>query len=200
MENLRKMFLNMRNNEITANIFDVTYNRHIFTCILLLNDYGSTLLITMFIGAHNAQTIAVDLDEECNTPISLSYEEYRVLAQFLGFTGTTGNRFIPREFFKQFDQQIDPNLNRTPTLQERIRAIGRAVNIAENRNKVYFCGWRENKNSGTVTNKNYAKTRIMLGEKYAKKLRAANISSRWTANEQDEDLEQINRYLNLLDN
>lgn len=200
MDNLLQMKEQMIAQGIDANIFDVIYNNHPFTCIFLIQDYGTTLLLTMFIGPDDTKTISIDMDAYCTTPRTMSNEEYRILARYLGFTGATGKVFTPSDFFNQFDTQINPMIHREPTTQEKTRAIGRSLITIEDENKVYFCGWKHNGTNGSVSNKNFIKTRRMIGERLALKLRKANISSRWTANEYKEDLSRINDYLNSLEN
>lgn len=93
---------------------------------------------------------------------------------------------------------INPNLNRPANIREITRSIGRATTIAEE-DKIYFCGWRNNGNTGTVSDKNYQKTRKIFGKALADVLRNRNISSRWTNLENEENLADIDRYLHIID-
>lgn len=195
MNNLRQLYKMMIAAGVTSDVFPVDYNRHRFTCILIIQDYGCSLIISTL--GPEPETIAIDIPTSFDAPTRLEDVEYRILARYLGFTGATGNIFIPSRFFQEFDSHITPRLNRQATLQEATRAIGRAVNIAEE-NKHFFCGWRQNGKSGHVSAKNYAKTRKFMGENIANQLRSANISSRWTHIEGEENLAVINDYLTML--
>lgn len=196
MNNLQTLYNNMVAANVDSNVFAVNYNNHGFACILLIQDYGCTLYISTL--GFSPETIAVDIPTDFSAPTRLDGDEYLIIARYLGFTGTTGNVFIPLRFFEELDAHIPPALNRPSTLQEKTRAIGRAANIAEE-DKIYFCGWRRNGDSGNVRPRNYAKTRKLMGEAIANRMRAANISSRWTNIQGDENLALINEYLNLID-
>lgn len=191
MKNLAIMVSNIKRQNVKSNIFPVRYNNYDFSCILLLQDYGCTLLITTL--GENPDTISIDFNDKFETPSILNYDEYLVIANYLGFTGKNGKVFHPNAFFNEFDSHIDPRFRKEATNKQRTRAIGRAVSIKEE-DKIFFCGWKNNGTSGNVSDRNYQKTRKLVGDSVARKLRNLNISSKWTNNEEKENLRKLNQY------
>ena len=196
MNNLKSKYNNLIAISESSDTFPVKYNGHNFTCILLIRDFGCVLLISTF--GNNPKTISVNIPKDFSAPVRLDNKEYLILAEALGFTGQSGNRFIPSNFFKEFDKHINPNLNRPASSKEIVRSVGRATTIAEE-DKIYFCGWRRNGDKGSVQPKNYEKTKIAFGKDIADRLKKANISSRWTHIEGEENLALINDYLDMID-
>lgn len=119
------------------------------------------------------------------------------MADYLELKYDPTNKFTPRVFFDEFDAAISPKICREATTQELTRSIGRA-NDAKEKDKIYFCGWKQNGTSAHVTDKNYMKTKRLFGDAIAKKLRKANVSSCWTNTPDEENLQQINKYISYI--
>lgn len=62
----------------------------------------------------------------------------------------------------------------------------------EELNKLYFMGWRKDPPNTSVTTHNYNKTKFAFGAAFAEKSLKRGISSRWTDNKKEENINDIN--------
>ena len=197
MEHLRMLYLDLLDKGKTTDVFSVRYNKKGFSCVFTIQNFGCTLYIST-LGA-DVKTVSIEfVDLTFPAPSFLDSDTYMFFATYLGFTGASGNRFIPSLFFNEFDKEITTTAHRMATERERVRAIGNDIKTSED-DKKYFCGWRNNGNSGNVTDKNYIKTKRIVDEAVAFELRRKNVSSKWTSFEKDEDLAKINEFTSYLD-
>lgn len=195
MNHLRLLRDDMIIQDVISTTFDITYNTHPFSCIFIIGLTNHQLYITTI--ENHPQTIFVSIDENFTIPSSLSYEDYIVLADYLGFTPSRTNPFKPNNFFEQFDNYIPTHHTRTPAISEMISVVSAKRNVAD-ADKIYFVRWRRNSDGEHVSNGNYIKTCSIVGEEAANILRENNISSCWSDIPQDEQLNLINQYEDLL--
>ncbi|MBD5521645.1 MAG: hypothetical protein HDR03_10615 [Lachnospiraceae bacterium] len=195
MEHLRHLHDDMVANNVNSSVFNTIYNAHEFSCIFIKGTTNHQLYITTV--ENNPHTIWVTIGADFQAPNHLDNEFYVVLANYLGFTGSSNNRFYPINFFEEFDNHIPMHHVATPAVATMIAIICNARNVPD-ADKIYFVGWRKNSDGQQVSPENYLKTLAIVGEEVARNLRENNISSRWSDIPHDEQLHQINQYENIL--
>lgn len=106
-------------------------------------------------------------------------ETYKALCSALGLTYDPGNPFSTSSFLSDFNLQIPSSM--VGLSEPKPHELGEYRNDVEEREKKYFCGWRDNTSRGvTVTPKNLHKTKRLLGEKAFQVCQRKNLSSCWT--------------------
>lgn len=134
MNNLKQLYELMEAAGVTSNIFPVDYNGHRVTCILIIQDYGCSLIIST-LGAE-PETIAIDIPASFNAPTQLDTKEYHILARYLGFTGATGNIFFPLIFSKNLTPILcralidKPPSKSKPEQSEELLILQKKINVS----------------------------------------------------------------------
>ncbi len=109
----------------------------------------------------------------------LDTEDYKKLCQVLGLKFDPDNPFNPWNFFAEFNKHIPVGALAHQKVEPH--HIAQYKNIAEEADKIYFVGWRDNSKWGTkVQPSNLDKTKNLLGERAYKRCKQKNISSCWT--------------------
>lgn len=129
MENLKQLYNNMNQLCVDTEIFAIEHNHKGLSCIFIIQDYGSTLFLTTL--ERDPRTFSVDIPSDFSAPNHIDSEVYPILAQYFGFTGKTGNRFIPSIFFEEIDKKIPVYPHQQATPQQKVRAIGMAANTSD---------------------------------------------------------------------
>ena len=87
--------------------------------------------------------------------------------------------FSTWNFFKEFNSKIPLTANTSSPVKPQ--DIAPYQSVAEEADKIYFVGWRDNSKWGTqVQDSNLEKTRKLLGEKAYLRCKQKNISSCWS--------------------
>ena len=194
MKKIKNIYIKMKTQNVNAVTFNVDYNRHKFSCIFILGSNSHQLYLTTI--GKTPKTICVEIGKDFTAPNYLGNEEYTILANYLEFEYGKGNRFKPIEFFKGFDNKIDVNNICIPKLSTMVSTIGKFKKIDEEE-KIYFVGWKRNATNCHVSDGNYKKTSIVVGEKVAQKLRISNVSSCWSEDPSKENIFLVNSYKNI---
>mgnify|MGYP006273080993 FL=1 len=85
----------------------------------------------------------------------------------------------PRFFFVQFNKNV-PNVA-SINVKAEPHEIAQYRKVAEEKDKIYFLGWRNNDvREEKVSETNLAKTKDLLGKKAYARCSSKNISSCWT--------------------
>lgn len=114
---------------------------------------------------------------------TLNPHDFKELCRVLRLEYNPDNRFSTHGFFEDFNAQIPGHI--APAGEVRPHELAKYRSIAEEADKVYFLGWRNNQISGDhVSQTNLDKTRLLLGLKAFNRCSQKNISSRWTDNPQ----------------
>jgi Family of unknown function (DUF6037) len=113
----------------------------------------------------------------------LDHDTYKRLCEVLGLKYDPAHPFSPWNFFFEFNSKIPQKAFAHQQAKPQDVALYRSV--AEESDKIYFFGWRDNYRWGTnVQNSNLNKTRALLGEKAYQRCSQKNISSCWTDKEE----------------
>lgn len=179
MRNLQSLHNRLINEGLDSDVFNIQYNRRPLSCVYLIRDYANLLYLTTL--GEIPYTIEFRIPDDFSAPKYIDGEDYRAIASYFGFTGYTGRVFYPAQFLEEVDNIIDPIPHRTARDTDIVRIIGGSHRLPI-QDRPYFCGWRHNPTGHHVSNENYILTRAIVGEAIANDLRAANISSCWTAN------------------
>jgi len=109
----------------------------------------------------------------------LPNDKYKALCHILGLTFDPNNRFSIRAFLNDFNAGLPTEATKEGRVRPQdLAPYRRDVDEAH---KIHFMGWRNHKGLGTdVTDKNLAKTRTLLGERYYEMCRTRRISGVWT--------------------
>lgn len=191
MEKLKLLAIKMNRKGIDGVTFNVIYNTHEFSCVFILGATSHQLYMTT-VGV-DPKTIFVEIGKDFATPNQFKNESYNILKNYLEFKFTSGKSFIPIDFFKEFDNKIDINNVRIPKLSTIVSVVGKGKRMKDTE-KIYFVGWKRNAIKQQVSDENYIKTCLIVGEKVAKQLRISNISSCWSDLECKEQLHLISNY------
>jgi hypothetical protein len=117
----------------------------------------------------------------------LDRDTYKGLCQVLGLEYKPEHPFSPWNFFSEFNSRIPQRASAHQKAKPQDVALYRSV--AEESDKIYFCGWRDNDKRGHEV-RNLDKTRALLGETAYQRCRQKNISSCWT-DQKDASVEVI---------
>lgn len=192
LNELIPLYQNMKNACIDRYQFEYRHGKGLFDVFFFTDESPFVLLF----GARGTQfcfEIVVHPGFEIST--QLSSQDYHELCNFLDLKFDPENHFSPFAFFTQFNKEIPHNIDTN-------RGIPRTYELAqyhseiEDKNKVYFCGWRNNKvRKETVTQSNLLKTKMLLGHHAYLICKQKNISSCWT----DKKTSEINYELPILE-
>lgn len=195
MNNLRHLYEDMIVQGAISTTFNVVYNRHEFSCIFIIGITNHQLYLTTL--GEIPHTIFASIGQNFSAPSMLSHEDYVALANYLGFTPNKDHPFKPSSFFEEFDHHCPTHHIMTPAVSDMIRIVGISRNVPD-AEKIYFVRWRRNPDGEHVSDGNYVKTCSIVGEEFANNLRDNNISSCWSNIPRDEQLNQINHYIDYL--
>lgn len=192
-KNLMVLYNDMKLHEETRAIFPLNYNNRNFSC-LFLTDISPYSLVLFALGNFN---FAIEILIHDDFTASTYIENYRDLVNFLGIKYDPNHTFKPTDFFEYINRNIPAFFTNRPNVGEVITAIS-IVRKIEHGEQPYLCGTRRNTKGANVTQKNYEKTRLAFGEKIAQLLKQNNISTCWSDNEREENLEMLNSLLSTL--
>lgn len=186
-DSLKILHQDMLGNNETRALFPFTYNERDFSCIFL-TDISPMRLYLSTLGD---TPITFELQIDGNYCTRTYIEDYRTLVHYLDLRYNPNNRFKPVDFFRVLNDNIPNQFNIAPNNSEVIRVVANRRDIEE-QDRIYFCGWRINPPGTHVSDANLEKTRSAFGDDVADMCSCKNISSRWTATANEEDLARLN--------
>lgn len=192
--NLSALHNNMIINSETRAKFSFTYNKRSFSCVFIC-DTVPYILIIAYLGHDFA--VELNINNDYSTPSYLENSLYKQLIELLGIKFDPNNKFTPTTFFDIIDNNI-------PEKYEKINYYDvllaeRIIRDIEEADKIYFLGFRNNPSNQSVTPKNYEKTILAFGTKIANSLKQHNISTRWTPYKNEENLRELNDYIDRIE-
>lgn len=189
MTNIQTLFEDMKRNESTRNSFIFTFRKKQLSFLFLADTAPYTLYISTF--GVEPFTLVVYIDDDFH--IRKYIESFSKLLSYLGYKYDPANKITPEILFEEINKYIPTTCSTTPIYSNVLRVAAACQNIEE-KEKIYFCGWRVNPDNNRVSELNNHKTQIAFGHDIAKRSKAANVSSRWTAFEFDENLSDLNKF------
>jgi len=176
LEGLIELYKSMKDQDIDRYRFEYKHGKALFDVFFFVDENPFILLFGTK-GDNFSFEIQVRPGFQIYT--QLDNETYSELCRVLGLEFDPNNPFSPKGFFEQFDQAIPINAKITSRANPHDIAVYRSV--AEEEDKIYFLGWRNNDiRSETVSNTNLQKTKDLLGFNAYKCCLSKNISSCWT--------------------
>lgn len=196
MENLRNLYLDMLRNGQTVITFHCDYNNtNGFSCIFMAEECKKILYISSL--GDNVFTLKIIIKDDFSIELGfIENDVYRKLCKYLDIHFNPDNPFKPKNFVMELDNDI-PNAYRVPAYRECIAAISRA-NYCNDEDKIYFAGWKCWKKK-TTSDENMERSASLVGFENALKFQKNNISSCWSSSENEERLDLIDQWLDLLD-
>jgi hypothetical protein len=177
LNELNPLFQSMKNACIDRYQFEYQHGKGLFDVFFFTDESPFVLLF----GARGTQfcfEVFVYPGFEIST--KMSSQDYRELCNFLELKFDPENPFSPFAFFSQFNKNIPHNIDVKRRILQTYEIAQYRCEI-EDKNKVYFCGWRNNKlRNETVTHSNLRKTKMLLGNHAYIVCKEKNISSCWT--------------------
>lgn len=168
-------------------IFPFSYNKKDFSCIFLTDIKPMKL----YLATLGSKPIVFEIKINKEYCTNAFFDDYKKLIDYLELKYNPNHTFKPKDFFEALNKKI-PNVFRTkPRYSEVVRVLSNRTAIEE-KNKIYFCSWRQNAPGARVSNMNLEKTRTAFGDKFANMCKLKNVSSCWTDNPSDEVLNKIN--------
>jgi hypothetical protein len=118
-------------------------------------------------------------------PYDIDRDAFARLCRALGLQFDSANPYSRKTFLEEFRDS-----GQIKTIAAKIQLKPQELPIdpstVEEGDKLYFRGWRLNPVGENVTPENLAKTREFCGDEFAEVCRLENISSRWSADPDDE--------------
>lgn len=183
---LESLHNNMKLNDMERVVFPFKYNEKGFSCIFITD----ILPYRLYLSTLGEKAITFELEINKKYETSSYMEDYSELIKYLEIKYDLNHKFKPSDFFKSLNNNIPENCSNQPNYRDVILLAASHREIEES-NKIYFCGWRNNK-TGNVSDSNLEKTRSAFGDDLAELCKKKNISSRWTDIDKDEEINKIN--------
>lgn len=176
LDGLVNLYKSMKDQSIDCYHFEYRHGNALFDIIFFIDENPFILLF----GA-KGERFSFEMEVRYGFQINpqLDNTTYKELCRVLNLRFDPDNPFSPKGFFKQFNQAI-PEKAKTDSKAEP-QDIARYRRVAEEEDKIYFLGWRNNDSrSDRVSESNLMKTKNLLGSKAYTRCREKNISSCWT--------------------
>lgn len=194
LDNLRSHYSDMKARGEYASVFDVKHNRKTFRVLFLADNLGKILFISSV--GENSFTFLVVIPSDFHAPKFYIGEEYGSLLEYLMIDGRSEHKLIPQEFLIEIEQGFPARFEKAPSMSERISTANRYYC---NEPPKYFSSWITWHKRHT-TEENMLRTATLVGFENALRLQRSNISSKWSHNPDDEKLENINKWVTMIDN
>lgn len=192
--NLSALHNNMIIDNETRAKFSFTYNKRSFSCVFIC-DTVPYILIIAYLG-HNF-AVELPIDKDYSTPSYLDNNLYKQLIELLGIKFDPNNKFMPTTFFDIINNNIPEKYEKSNYYD--VLFTERIIRDIEQADKIYFLGFRNNPSNQSVSPKNYEKTSLAFGTKIANSLKRHNLSTRWTPKKSEENLKELNDFLDRID-
>jgi hypothetical protein len=176
LDGLVDLYRSMKDQEIDRYRFEYRHGRAFFDVFFFIDD---SPFILLFGAKGETFSFEVEVEAGFNINPTLDSPAYKELCRVLGLEYDPNNPFSPKGFFAQFNQNVPhaASINAKAEPNE----IAQYRNVAEEEDKIYFLGWRNNDLRGErVSETNLTKTKDLLGQKAYNRCNSKNISSCWT--------------------
>jgi len=176
LNGLVDLYRSMKGQGIDRYRFEYRHGRALFDVFFFIDE---SPFILLFGAKGEALSFEVEVGAGFNINPILDSTTYKELCRVLGLEYDPNNPFSPKGFFAQFNQ----NIPRVASINAKAEPheIAQYRNVAEEEDKIYFLGWRNNDLRGErVSETNLKKTRDLLGQKVYDRCNSKNISSCWT--------------------
>lgn len=151
------LYQSIRRDNLTYAVFDFAKNRVVFHVFFDIDSRPNYKLIILAQG--NNFELEVEVMRGFTINPYIDAKKYKQLVKLLNLTYDPDNKFLPTDFFKEFNNRIPQSYNK-PKKSILLEFAIKKYHIEEN-NKIYFRGfkiWSERER----TPKNTEKTRILL--------------------------------------
>ena len=176
LDGLIALYKSMKNQEIDRYRFVYKHGKALFDVFFFIDESPFVLLFGVKGGALSFE---VEVKKGFNINPKLDNQTYKELCRILGLKFDPNNPFSPKKFFETFNKSIPKSASKKSEVKPQ--HIAQYRSIAEEEDKIYFLGWRDNKKRGErVSETNLKKTRDLLGKKAYECCKSKNISSCWT--------------------
>jgi hypothetical protein len=176
LDGLIDLYRSMKDQLIDRYRFEYRHGKAVFDVFFFIDENPFILLF----GA-KGEAFSFEMEVRAGFQINpqLDSTTYKELCKVLGLEFDPDNPFSPKGFFDQFNQKIPHKANISSKAEPQ--DIAKYRSVAEEEDKVYFLGWRNNNiRSDHVSKENLMKTKDLLGIKAHIRCSAKNISSCWT--------------------
>lgn len=180
-------------NEV-ADVFEVSFNRHIFRCLFIADSDGRTLFLSS--TGENIFTIRLELNQSFEWNGFLG-DDYNKLCNYLELQYNPNNRFVPSNFFEELNELFPVTFSANPHPREKAITIHRCYNSEEE--KPYFTNWIH-WTKKHPSDENIALTASLIGFRDAQRCYNARVSSSWSKNPEDENLAKLNEWVAMIEN
>jgi hypothetical protein len=186
---LDPLYVDMQTKGISRQRFDYVHRQGareiIFNVVFICEQRPAYLLF----GARGETPMAFLFeayvrDGRLETNGSLESDEYKALCNLLDLAYDPQNKFSPRRFLAQFNDSPIPR-HATDIAVPTPNEVPAPKRIVSDSDRPFFVGWRNNGDSGNVTDLNYKRTEFAFGRRHADFCRNQNISSCWTARHEE---------------
>ena len=172
--------------------FPFEYNKKNFSCIFLTDIIPYRLYLTTL--GMNPEVFEFEIEKGYKAKCFI--EDYKKLINYLELEYDPNHKFMPSDFFEVLNRAIPTKFRGRPGYQDVLRVASKKRDIEE-KDKIYFCGWRKNAIGERVSKKNLEKTRSAFGDEKADMSKNKNISSRWTDKADEEELKKLNELVKM---
>jgi len=152
-------------------------------------------MIIAYLGHNSA--VELPIDKDYSTPSYLDNNLYKQIIDLLGITFDPDNKFTPTSFFNIINNNIPEKYEKSNYYD--VLFTESIIRDIEEADKIYFLGFRNNPSNQGVSPKNFEKTALAFGNKIANSLKEHNISTRWTPYKSEENLRELNDYIDRID-
>lgn len=166
--------------------FSFHYNEKNFSCIFLTDIIPYRLYLTTL----GVEPIVFEFEIEIGYNVKSFIDDYQKLVDYLKLKYNPNHKFLPVDFFEALNKKIPSKFEYKPRYADVIRVASKRRNI-EDKDKIFFCGWRRNPLGQKVSDENLEKTRSAFGDEKAEMSMNKNISSCWTDLESEEVLKKL---------
>lgn len=176
LDGVLSLYKSMKDQDIERYRFEYNAGQAVFDVFFFID--SSPYLLLFGVKAKNF-SFELEVKQGFMIDHQLDSETYKRLCEALELEYNPDRPFSPYNFFSHFNKQIPTHAS----MQQKAKPhdLAQYKNIAEEADKIYFIGWRDNSKWGTnVQQSNLTKTKELLGEKAYRSCQKKNISSCWT--------------------
>lgn len=172
--------------------FPFEFKDKIFSCIFLTDIIPYRLYLTT-LGEY---PVVFELEIEKGYKAKCFLDDYKKLVDYLEIIYNPMHKFVPSDFFEVLNKRIPKKFTRRPNYKDVLKIASKRRHIEE-KNKIYFCGWRKNALGQNVRENNLEKTRSAFGDLKAEMCKRKNISSCWSDCACEESLRRLNDIISM---
>ncbi|MDX1811382.1 MAG: DUF6037 family protein [Gammaproteobacteria bacterium] len=176
LDGLVDLYRSMKDQGIDRYRFEYCHGCALFDVFFFIDE---SPFILLFGAKGEAFSFEVEVKAGFYIDPTLDGDTYKELCKVLGLEYDPRNPFSPKGFFSQFNLNV-PNVA-SISVKAEPHEIAQYRKVAEEEDKIYFLGWRNNHIRGEqVSETNLKKTKDLLGQMAYSCCNSKNISSCWT--------------------